>query len=179
MRIIAWMISLFLSVKVFANPACTTVCPIVIGFFLVVADKLGVPKEVVGVLSGALLALFGYWMIRFFEKRNWNFPGRNFILMALSIGSVGFIYVNTSPYSPMLYWHLLYIDPFLLATLCGAGAHILGVHIYSWLKAKNGGHAHFPFEKVVIPILLDLFVCWLFWGTTLCQCYTLEEVLRN
>ena len=24
---------------------------------------------------------------------------------------------------------------------------------YQWMKAKNGGHAHFPFEKVVLPVL--------------------------
>ena len=71
---------------------------------------------------------------------------------------------------------LFAIDPsmftysFLLAALCGAAAHICGVHLYAWLKKTNGGHAHFPFEKVVIPVLLDILVCWVFWGTELCAC---------
>jgi hypothetical protein len=94
--------------------------------------------------------------------------------MALSVGSIGFVYINTLQYNPGLHWNLLYIDSFLLAALCGAGAHILGVHIYAWLKAQNGGHAHFPFEKVLIPILLDAAVCWVFWQTNLCDC---QEIL--
>ncbi len=31
---------------------------------------------------------------------------------------------------------------------------MFGVNFYAWMKAKNGGHAHFPFEKVVVPIAL-------------------------
>ena len=160
-----------------ANPACTTLCPLVLGASLGVARKLGVKDEVVGVLFGALLAVVGYWFIRFCEKRNWNFKGRNLILMLLSLSSVGFIYMNTLEYKPMLHWHLLYIDSFLLATLCGALAHITGVHLYAWMKKRNGGHAHFPFEKVLVPILCDIFVCYLFWGTNLCDCQ--EVVILN
>lgn len=170
MKKILLALGLLGSGSVFANPACTTLCPLVLGASLGIARKLGVKDEVVGVLFGALLAVIGYWFIRFFEKRNWNFTGRNFILMALSIASVGFVYMNTLEYKPMLHWHLLYIDSFLLATLCGAVAHIAGVHLYAWLKEKNGGHAHFPFEKVLIPILCDALVCYLFWGTSLCDC---------
>ena len=177
MKFFAWMMSLILSTKALANPACTTLCPLIVGGGLAIAKKMGVKDEVVGVLAGALLAIFGYWMIRFCEKRKWNFPARNIILMALSVASIGFVYVNTLSYNPGLHWHIIYIDSFLLAVLCGAAAHITGVHIYAWLKEKNGGHAHFPFEKVLIPILLDTFVCWIFWGTTLCECQEIQ-ILR-
>ena len=160
----------FLATSVKANPACTTLCPVLLGASLGIARKLGVKDEVVGVLFGALLVVVGYWFIRFFEKRNWNFKGRNLILMTLSVASVGFVYINTLVYKPMLHWNLLYIDSFLLATLCGAAAHIFGVHLYAYLKEKNGGHAHFPFEKVVVPILCDALMCYIFWGTNLCDC---------
>ncbi|MBP5343979.1 MAG: hypothetical protein J6Y85_02770 [Alphaproteobacteria bacterium] len=173
-KLFAFLTALVGSVKAFANPACTTLCPLIVGASLTLAQRMGVKDEVVGVLSGALLAIFGYWMIRFCEKRNWNFLGRNIILMLLSVGSIGFVYMGTLEYKPGLHWNLLYIDSFLLAALCGAAAHILGVTLYGYLKAKNGGHAHFPFEKVVIPILFDAVVCWLFWGTDLCDC---QEVL--
>ena len=62
------------------------------------------------------------------------------------------------------------MDYFLFTGLLGAGILIFGVNFYAWMKAKNGGHAHFPFEKVVIPVALDLFVCWIFGGTNLCEC---------
>ena len=156
--------------KAFANPACTTVCPAVIGASLALAKYFGVKNEVVGVLTGALLVVFGYLMIRFCEKRNWNFWFRNQILMLLSLASVAFVYKKELEYTPKLHWNFLYIDSFLLAVLCGAAAHILGVHIYAWMKEKNGGHAHFPFEKVLVPIICDVLVCWVFWGTSLCDC---------
>ncbi|MGN0919542.1 MAG: hypothetical protein ACI4OR_02130, partial [Alphaproteobacteria bacterium] len=76
-----------------ANPACTTLCPILLGASLGIARKFGVKDEVVGVLFGAFLAVVGYLFIRFFEKRNWHFKGRNFILMLVSIASIGFIYI--------------------------------------------------------------------------------------
>jgi len=162
------------SVKAFANPACTTLCPLIVGASLTIAQRMGVKDEVVGVLAGALLAIFGYWMIRFCEKHHWNFPLRNVALMLLSISSIGFVYAGTLQYKPGLHWNLLYIDSFLLAVLCGASAHIFGVNVYAYLKEKNGGHAHFPFEKVLIPILCDALVCWIFWQTNLCDC---QEVL--
>lgn len=172
MKVIFWSfcLSLFASVKSFANPACTTLCPALIGSSLALAKYFGVKNEVVGVLTGALLVVFGYWMIRFCEKRKWNFWMRNQILMLVSLASVAFVYKTELVYTPRLHWNLLYIDSFLLAVLCGALAHIVGVHIYAWMKEKNGGHAHFPFEKVVVPIVCDALVCWAFWGTSLCDC---------
>ena len=68
MKFFAWMMSLILSTKVLANPACTTLCPLIVGGGLAIAQKMGVKDEVFGVLSGDLLAIFGYWMIRFCEK---------------------------------------------------------------------------------------------------------------
>ena len=175
MKLVAFFCALFASVKAFANPACTTLCPLIVGASLTVAKRMGVKDEVVGVLAGALLAIFGYWMIRFFEKHKWNFVGRDILLMLLSVGSIGFVYMgSTLKYKAGLHWNLLYIDSFLLAALCGAAAHIFGVNVYAFLKEKNGGHAHFPFEKVLIPILCDAFVCWLFGQTSLCDC---QEVL--
>ena len=157
--------------------ACTAVCPAAIGLLLLIATKMGVKVEVVGVLSGALLSIVGYILIKIFNKRNWHFWMRDKILMAFAISLVGFVYLKDLTYQPMLHWHLLYIDSFLLATLCGAAAHICGVHLYAWMKEKNGGHAHFPFEKVVVPLLCDALMCYVFWGTNLCNCH--EIVVLN
>ncbi len=170
MKLFLGALSFLMSAKAFANPACTTLCPLAVGGALAIAQKMGVKDEIVGVLAGALLAILGYWMIRFCEKRNWNWPLRNLMLMIFSISSIGFVYMNTLTYNPRLHWNLLYMDSFLLAVLCGALAHISGVHLYAWLKEKNGGHAHFPFEKVVVPLLMDALMCWIFWGTKLCEC---------
>ncbi len=135
--------------RALANPACA-VCTVAVGASLEVARRYGLPDEVVGVWAGAMLALLGYWLILWFEKKNWNFAGRDFILMAISVGSIGFMY-TTMPYSPKIIG-IFYMDGLLFSTILGALTFIYVSKFYQWMKAKNGGHAHFPFEKVVLPV---------------------------
>lgn len=152
LKILSFFSALILSIKAFANPACA-VCTVAIGASLSIARKMGVKDEVVGVWTGAMLAIMGYWVVRFFEKRRWSFKNRDVILMAVSIASVGFMYMGYLKYDPRLYLGFLYIDAFLFSTLSGALVFMGAMNFYEWMKANNGGHAHFPFEKVVIPVL--------------------------
>lgn len=144
------ILMLFATGKALANPACA-VCTVAVGASLEIARRYGVDDAVVGVWAGAMLALLGYWLILWFEKKNWNFIGRNWILMAVSIGSIGFMYFEM-PYSPKVIG-IFYLDPLLFATLLGAATFVYVSKFYQWMKARNGGHAHFPFEKVVLPVL--------------------------
>ena len=139
----------------FANPACV-VCTVAIGASLEIARKLGISDNIVGLWAGALFALLGYWLILWFDKKNWHFKGRNFILMFLSVAMIGFMYLGELVYSPQVIG-FLYIDQFLLASLCGAFLYIFSQKFYAFMKNLNNGHAHFPFEKVVLPLAL-LFV---------------------
>ncbi len=149
-------LSLFANITVaFANPACV-VCTVAIGASLEIARKLGISDNIVGLWAGALFALLGYWLILWFDKKNWYFRGRNPILMISSIAMIGFIYMGELLYSPQIIG-FLYIDQFLLASLCGAGLYIFSQKFYTFMKNHNNGHAHFPFEKVVLPLAL-LFV---------------------
>lgn len=143
------MVLLFTS-KVLANPACA-VCTVAVGASLEVARRYGVDDAVVGVWAGAMLALLGYWLILWFGKKNWNFIGRDLLLMVISVGSIGFMYINM-PYQAKVIG-IFYMDPLLFSTILGALTFIYVSKFYQWMKAKNGGHAHFPFEKVVLPVL--------------------------
>lgn len=151
MVVIASLIVLLgLTGKALANPACA-VCTVAVGASLEIARRYGVDDAVVGVWAGAMLALLGYWLILWFEKKNWNFAGRDFVLMAVSVGSIGFMYYNM-PYRPQVIG-IFYLDPLLFSTVLGALTFIYVSKFYQWMKARNGGHAHFPFEKVVLPVL--------------------------
>lgn len=134
-----------------ANPACA-VCTVGVAVGLEVARNLGVDDGVIAVWAGALLALIGYWTILWFEKKGWNFFGRNFLLMALSLSMVAGVYIKDLQYTPKPIL-IFYMDPFLFCAILGALILIYSSVFYQWMKAKNGGHAHFPFEKVVLPIL--------------------------
>ena len=154
-----------LPVSANANPACP-ICTIAIGAGVGVAESLGVPTAVVGIWAGALLTLLGYWMIKFCDKRGWNFWGRNALLIGLSVAMIGFAYVGDIDYSPVWIWHILYIDPILFGALVGMVVFILVEKLYEWMKRKNGGHAHFPFERVILPVVALALCSWL-----ICFCY--------
>ena len=151
----------FVPGAVFANPACP-ICTIAIGAGVGVAESLGVPTSVVGLWAGALLTLLGYWAIKFFDKRGWNFLGRNALLIGLSVAMIGFAYVGDIDYTPVWICDVLYIDPILFGAITGMILFILVEKLYEWMKRKNGGHAHFPFERVVLPVVVLALASWLF-----------------
>lgn len=142
-----------------ANPACP-VCTIAIGAGLDIARRLGVPDSVVGLWAGALLTLLGYWTLKFMDKKNWHFRGRDTIVIAASIAMIGFAYIGTVKYNPVAICGSFVMDPVLFGTLCGAAIFILTSKLYQWMKKKNNGHAHFPFEKVVLPLAALALASW-------------------
>lgn len=150
-RLVAFLSTLLVSAKAWANPACA-VCTVAVGASLEIARQLGVDDSVVGVWAGAFLALLGFWLIKWFDKKNINFWGRDFISVWGSVAMIGFMYVSKMPYSPNAIL-FLYMDPFLFSVIAGALVLIYASKFYQWMKVRNGGHAHFPFEKVVVPVL--------------------------
>ena len=149
---------LFLAKAAWANPACV-VCTVAIGASLELARALGISDEVVGLWAGALFALLGYWLILWFERKGWRFAGRDWLLMALSLASIGFMYMGELEYSPQIIG-CFYIDSFLLAALAGAALYVVSQKLYAYMKAANGGRAHFPFEKVVLPLVMLAGASW-------------------
>lgn len=147
-----------------ANPACP-VCTIAIGAALPLTRRIGVPDVVVGIWGGAFLAILGYWLIKFCDKRGWRWPGRNALILGLMVASIGFIYIGQVEYTPCQYFGIINIDPILLGTIMGAMLFIGSEKLYGRMRAKNNGHAHFPFEKVVLPVIVLAVASWLM---TLC-----------
>lgn len=162
-KVIGFLVAM-MPMGAFANPACP-VCTIAIGAALPLTRRIGVPDAVAGIWVGAFLAILGYWIIKFCDKRGWKFWGRNAIILALSVASIGFVYMGQVQYNPCTYFGFINIDPILFGTLVGALLFIGTEKLYDFMKAKNGGHAHFPFEKVVLPVVVLAIASWL---VTLC-----------
>ncbi len=167
MLMIFLAVLLIFSTPVMANLACA-VCTVAVAASLEIARRLGVDDSVVGVWAGAFLALLGYWLIVWFEKKKWNFPGRDFWLIFLSVAMIGFMYVSKLKYDPEPIL-VFFIDPFLFSVILGAVTLILANRFYQWMKKKNGGHAHFPFEKVAVPVVALALLSLYFYYYPLCQ----------
>ena len=161
--------------QAFANPACA-VCTIAVGTSLEIARQFGVDDSVIGVWAGAFLALIGFWTIKWFDKKGWNFKGRDFWLITLSVAMIGFVYISEIPYAPRAIL-FFYMDPFLFSTILGALVLIYSSEFYQWMKRRNGGHAHFPFEKVVVPVLALTLLSIYFNYFPLCQ--KIDDTLYN
>ncbi len=165
--VLSLVLLVILTAPALANPACA-VCTIAVGASLEIARNLGVDDSVVGVWAGAFLALIGFWTIKWFDKKGWNFKGRDFWLVTLSVAMIGFMYVSHIKYEPIAIL-IFYIDPFLFSTILGALLLIGSSEFYQWMKARNGGHAHFPFEKVAVPVLALLLASTYFYYFPICQ----------
>ena len=112
--------------------------------------------------------MIGYWTIKWFDKKGWNFKGRDPLILILSVAMIGFVYLGEIKYHSEVIL-FFYIDPFLFSTIIGALVMILSSDFYQWMKARNGGHAHFPFEKVVVPVVALLLVSTYFYYNPICQ----------
>ena len=162
-KLLAGLMAL-LPISAFANPACP-VCTVLIVGSVGVAQSYDISPAVVGLWAGAMLVLLGYWLLKFMDKKNWHFWGRDILVLTLSVATIVFVYMGGVEYKPDSVCGWFNMDPILFGTICGALIFVGTSKLYEWMKKKNNGHAHFPFEKVVLPIAALALTSWLF---TLC-----------
>ncbi|MBQ6736482.1 MAG: hypothetical protein IJQ90_03285 [Alphaproteobacteria bacterium] len=148
-KLLVGLMGMFAAGKSFANPACA-VCTIAIGATLSISRKLGVCDNAVAIWVGAFLVLMGYWLIKWFDRKNWHFWGRDIILILLSFSMIAGLYIKHLTYN-QCYW---IIDAFLFWAMVGGAIYILSQKLYEFMKRRNNNHAHFPFEKVVLALVM-------------------------
>lgn len=132
------------------------ICTIAAGTGVVVLRKLGVDDTITGVWLGGLLLSITFWSVNYLDSKKVRFWGRNFITGAIYYAIVLIPFYQKNMISKAIlgshYQTLWGIDKLVLGIAIGSILILLGAATYNVLKKKNGGHAHFPFEKVVLPI---------------------------
>ncbi len=144
-------IGTFITKSALANPACA-VCTVAVGATLGISRKLGIDDTVVGVWLGAFLMLLVVWTIVFCKKRHWRFHGMFWVILAVTFALIIPLYTFD-----LIIWKsrtILGIDAFLVSVIIGAVIIPVSDKLYQFMKRKNGGHAHFPFEKVFVPVAM-------------------------
>ena len=147
-----------------ADAVCP-VCTIAIGAGLEGMRILGVKDVLTGIWAGGLtMSLIG-WTANYMKKHGvkhvfW------YILNAL-VYLVLLLSVYVVPVgNPIVKWWdncMWGIDQFLLGIVVG-GITFIGMEIwYQHIKKNNGGHALFPFQKVVMPFGGLLLITGIFW----------------
>lgn len=158
----------FVLVSVLFATSAQAICPIctaAVGAGVGLSRWLGIDDAISGLWIGALLASLVLWTNDWLEKKDKKFKGRGMVILLIY---VLFIFIP-------LYWTGIIGHPFnqiwgmdkiVLGSFIGAVAFFAGASWYLKLKEKNGGHAHFPFQKIAMPVFPIIFLSAVFYFLT-------------
>lgn len=155
------VLSIF-SLLPFSAKAVCPVCTVAVGAGLGISRSLGIDDTISGVWIGAVIVSISMWTINWFKKKNINFKFRGILTF------LGYVLIGVVPlYFIKGVWHpnntILGINKLGLGIVVGMIVFYGSERLYEWMKEKNGGKAHFPFEKVVLPLVLLLVVSFIFY----------------
>jgi hypothetical protein len=131
--------------------AVCPICTVAVGAGLGITRWLGIDDSIAGLWIGGLTVSVSAWTISWFEKKKIRFWGRTFF--------------TTLAYYLMVVASLYYMgalkpldiiagnmDKLSLGIIVGSFGFLFGAEAYEYMKERNGGHAYFPFQKVVMPL---------------------------
>ena len=165
----------FLSVFVCAAAVCAfvvsvasavcPVCTVAVGAGLEGARLLGVDDVITGIWAGGLTLSLFLWTAGWLKKRGvtgafWGI----FVPFVCYYALLAMVYLLPDVHFGA---HTLWgIDKFLLGVVVGTICFWAGARWYVSIKRRNGGHAQFAFQKVVVPISFLLVATLVFWFIT-------------
>ena len=154
-KILIFILSIFGLNLLIAKQALAVcpICTIAVGTGVGFSRYLGIDDSITGLWIGGLTVSMITWTIAWFDKKNINFRGR----MLTTI--IGYYLIIVVPLyfmgiigNPLNTICACGLDKLVIGILVGSLAFWFGASWYFHLKAKNDGHAYFPFQKVVMPV---------------------------
>ncbi|MDD5251077.1 MAG: hypothetical protein PHT12_00410 [Patescibacteria group bacterium] len=136
-----------------AASAVCPVCTVAVGAGLGLTRWFGVDDTVTSLWIGALIVSMTAWTVNWLaaKKPRWRFPADFWVWLA---GYVAMVFV------PLWYEGIVGhplnslwgMDKVLLGSAIGGVVFGAMAKAYEIMKARNGGRAHFPFQKVAMPV---------------------------
>ncbi|MFA5160998.1 MAG: hypothetical protein WC421_02020 [Elusimicrobiales bacterium] len=127
-------------------------CAVAAGAGLAAARVFGVDDTISGVWAGGLIVALNQWSLGWLEKKDFRFPGYKTAATAMWwLAFLTPLYARGYIMSPLnSVWGM---DKLLLGLLCGSLSFYLCAKWYESIKAANGGHGRYPFQKVALPVM--------------------------
>jgi len=133
--------------------AACPVCVIAVGAGVSLSRWLGVDDLISGLWIGAFMASLVVWTIDWLESKNIKYRFRNFSVFSL-------YYVLTL--IPLYYkdffssddYRIGFMSRLLLGIIVGTSIFFLSQLANFALKEKNDGKVYFPFQKIVLSIVI-------------------------
>ena len=157
--------SFALALLPFSAYAVCPVCVVAVGAGVGFSRWLGIDDTITGIWIGGLTLSIVIWNINWFQRKNIKFPVRN-ILTFLGYYVLILVSLRWSNFIGHPINKLWGFDKILLGMTIGTIFFALGNTYYSYLKRKNDGHAYFPFQKVVTPVVSLLIISFVFYIIT-------------
>lgn len=162
------LLTLFLFISFVAAGKALAICPVcTVGVVagLGLSRYLGVDDVLSGIWIGGLLISLTMWTVNWLKAKKWDFWGSPFILALVYYGLViiPLYYKDIIGHPFNTLWG---IDKLVLGIVLGTITFSIGSVSYAYLKNKNGGKAHFPYEKVVFPIGSLIIISVIFYFVT-------------
>ncbi len=147
---------LFFTISLFFTKKALAVCPIctiAVGAGVGLSRYLGIDDAITGLWVGGLTVSMITWTESWLDKKNIHFKGRIIInVLAYFALIVIPLYYSGIIGNPLNTLCACGLDKLLFGIIAGSIAFWCGASWYFYLKEKNGGHAYFPFQKVVMPV---------------------------
>lgn len=168
-KLLLQMLCVALCMIVVLSTTATAVCPVctvAVGAGLEGARLLGVEDVITGIWAGGLTVSLIAWTANYMRRRGvknriWYILN---ILVYYGILACVYWFPLGDPivkYNALCMWG---IDQFMLGTIVGSFVFAGMAIWYENMKKNHGGHAYFPFQKVVMPFGGLLIATLIFWA---------------
>ena len=131
--------------------AICPICTVAVGAGVGFSRWLGVDDTITGLWIGGLTVSMIMWTIDWLGKKNVLFKEGK-ILTVLAYYAIIIIPLYWTGIMGHPFNKIWGIDKLLVGIILGSITFFLFGIWYYHIKAKNGGHAYFPFQKVVMPV---------------------------
>lgn len=145
--------------------AVCPVCTVAVGAGLEGARLLGVEDVITGIWAGGLTVSLIAWTANYMRAHGVTRKIWYVLNVAVYYALLALVYVFPSGKPFVIFGDkcMWGIDQFLLGVIVGSVVFVAMTLWYARIKRNNGGHAWFPFQKVVWPfggLLIATIVFW-------------------
>jgi hypothetical protein len=147
--------------------AVCPVCTVAVGTGIGLSRWLGIDDSITGLWLGAFLLSVSLWTIDWLGRKNIRFVfKKSLVIIAYYTMAIVPLYYAKIIANPAAFVCSCASDKLLLGIIEGTAAFFFAVKFYEFLKQRNEGRAHFPYEKVVFPVAAILILTTIFYFIT-------------
>ncbi|MCX8166854.1 MAG: hypothetical protein N3E37_03315 [Candidatus Micrarchaeota archaeon] len=147
------LILIYLSINFAVCPVCTVGVAAGLG----ILKEYGIDDLIAGYWLGALTLSSAYWLIDWSTKKGIRFFFRKkiitismYAIFVLPLYFMGFFF---QPFNTIFGF-----DKLLVGIIVGSIVFHISVKFYEKIKELNNGHALFPYQKVITPLIFLAFI---------------------